>query len=154
MGTPLTFRYFSGMICGPPSMGRPKPSKTRPTMSGERPISRPLPVKRTWVGPGLEAAGALEDLHEDRVLLRLEDLAAADGAVGELDLGDLPVADPLDAADEDQRADDVLERSGILSLLSASLPAPMDSASNCSAMLFFQIVELSTGSPRDELRRG
>ncbi len=47
MGAELISIRFSGMISGPPSIGRPKPSKTRPSMSCETASSMERPKKRT-----------------------------------------------------------------------------------------------------------
>jgi len=44
----------------------------------------------------VDAAGALEDLHDGLLLVDLEDLALAHGAVGEIDVHDLAVGGELD----------------------------------------------------------
>ena len=47
MGRPLISLLSSGKISGPSSMGRPRPSKTRPSISSDTPSCMLLPRKRT-----------------------------------------------------------------------------------------------------------
>lgn len=47
MGSPLISRRFSGKISGPPSIGLPRPSKTRLSISALTPSCMLLPKKRT-----------------------------------------------------------------------------------------------------------
>src|SRR3989475_10263206 len=49
MGLPFTSRYSSGIILGPPSVGRPLPSKILPSMSCETGSLTVSPVKRMLV---------------------------------------------------------------------------------------------------------
>ena len=46
-GQAVDISHFVRMISGPPSMGRPIPSKTRPSISGDTASSMPWPRKRT-----------------------------------------------------------------------------------------------------------
>ena len=47
MGRPLISMRASGRISGPSSIGRPRPSKTRPSISSDTPSSMLRPRKRT-----------------------------------------------------------------------------------------------------------
>ena len=47
IGNPLMSRRSSGRISGPPSIGRPRPSNTRESISSDTPSSILLPRKRT-----------------------------------------------------------------------------------------------------------
>ena len=47
MGRPLMSRLSSGRISGPSSIVRPRPSKTRPSISSDTPSSMERPRKRT-----------------------------------------------------------------------------------------------------------
>ena len=78
--------HFSGMMAGPSSMGRPKPSKTRPSMSCDTPSSMPLPRNLTLIVFGRDAAGAFEHLDQRLVAVHFEHAAAAHLAVGQLDV--------------------------------------------------------------------
>ena len=53
MASPLTSIRFSGMICGPSSLGLPSPSKTRPIISGDTPSVKPVPKKRALLSSAL-----------------------------------------------------------------------------------------------------
>ena len=58
----------------------------------------------------VDALRALKELHDRVVVLDLEDLAAADFTVRELDLGQLVVGHAFDVLDDHQRAGDLLDR--------------------------------------------
>ena len=58
----------------------------------------------------VDALRALEELHDRMIVLDLEDLAAADFTVRELDLGQLVVGHAFDVLDDHQRAGDLLDR--------------------------------------------
>ena len=57
----------------------------------------------------VDALGALKELHDRRIILNLENLAAADFTVRELDLGQLVVGHAFDVLDDHQRAGDLLD---------------------------------------------
>ena len=57
----------------------------------------------------VDAGGGLKELDHGVVAVDLQHLAAADGAVGQLDLGQLVVGDALDLAHHHQRAVDLLD---------------------------------------------
>ena len=57
----------------------------------------------------VDALRALKELHDRVVVLDLEDLAAADFTVRELDLGQLVVGHAFDVLDDHQRAGDLLD---------------------------------------------
>ena len=57
----------------------------------------------------VDALRALKELHDRVVILDLEDLAAADFTVRELDLGQLVVGHAFDVLDDHQRAGDLLD---------------------------------------------
>ena len=60
----------------------------------------------------VDAPGTLEDLEEDLVVLDLEDLAVADGAVAELDIYDVAVLGLVNHFDQYERTGDV--RDGLI----------------------------------------
>ena len=97
MARPLMSRYSSARISGPPSMGSPMPLNTRPSMS---PLTRPAagdgPGSGPWIWARLMPAADSNSWTTALSPLTSSTLAAADGAVGQLHLGQLVIGDALD----------------------------------------------------------
>ena len=67
-------------------MGRPMPLNTRPSMSRGHPQLEGVPQKADLGLRQIDAGGGLKQLHHGGITVDLQHLAAADGAVRQLDL--------------------------------------------------------------------
>src|SRR3989454_12293492 len=61
----------------------------------------------------VDACGPLEDLHDDDVLGRVEDLSSLPRSVRKTDLDQFSVPDPLRLLDEDERSRDLRREDGV-----------------------------------------
>src|SRR5512139_3369828 len=91
IGRPLMLSSVSATIGGPPSIGRPDPSSTRPNIDSDTPRRATSPVKRACVWVKLRLLVHFEHLSEPH-------LAGRPG-----NLHDLAVGHAADPFDEDQR---------------------------------------------------
>ena len=80
----------------------------------------------------IDAGGGLEKLDHGGIAVDLQHLAAADGAVGQLDLAQLVVGDALDLLDQHQGSVDLLN--GAVFTNHSSAPPLATAASICSAI--------------------